>query len=420
MKRYELDDENGSFVLHFSEYMAKIDTDTKKIDELLSRSVEDIIVKEDLREKLLSGKKLRIKFGIDPTGPSIHLGRAVPLWKLRAFQDLGHQIVLIIGDFTATIGDPSDKLEKRPMLDKKTIEQNMKAYKKIIGKIIDVRKAEFKYNSAWLKKLNFVEISQLAESFSVQQMSARRNFKDRIEAGTDISLREFLYPLMQGYDSVAVKADVELGGFDQLFNLKAGRTIQKHYGQPEQNIITTAMLEGTDGRKMSTSWGNVILITDTANDMFGKIMSLHDDLIVKYLSLATSTPQSEIEQIENTIKGGGNPRDAKMLLGKKIVAMYHGEKAADEAEQHFINTFQKKEIPDDIEEIAVEKGEKLADLLVRAKVVESKSEFRRLVEQGGVHMLSTDTENHSVEDIHADAHVGIYKIGKRRFIKIVN
>ncbi len=337
----------------------KINTDVAKIDEILGRSVEDIIVKEKLKEKLLSGKKLRIKFGIDPTGPSIHLGRSVPLWKLRAFQDLGHQVVIIVGDFTATIGDPSDKLEKRPMLDKKTIERNMKEYKKIIGKIIDIKKAEFVFNSSWLKKLTFAEICQLAESFSVQQMSARRNFKDRIEKGQDISLREFLYPLMQGYDSVAVKSDVEIGGFDQLFNLKAGRVIQKHYGQTEQDILTTGMLEGTDGRKMSTSWGNVILITDEPNDMFGKIMSVGDDLIIKYFSLATNTPEVEIIAIEENLKNGSNPRNAKILLGKKIVSMYYGDKTAEKAEENFINTFQKKEIPEEINEVTASVEEKM-------------------------------------------------------------
>ncbi len=395
----------------------KIITDVTKIDDLLSRNVEDIIIKDRLKEKLLSGKKLRIKFGIDPTGPSIHLGRAVPLWKLRAFQDLGHQVVIIVGDFTATIGDPSDKLEKRPMLDKKTIEQNMKEYKKIIGRIIDIKKAEFIYNSSWLKKLTFVEISQLAESFSVQQMSARRNFKDRIDKNEDISLREFLYPLMQGYDSVAVKSDVEIGGFDQLFNLKAGRVIQKHYGQVEQDIVTTSMLEGTDGRKMSTSWGNVILITDEPNDMFGKVMSLNDNLIIKYFSLTTSTPKEEIEKIENNIKSGGNPRDAKILLGKKIVSMYYGEKKADIAHEYFISTFQKKEIPDDTEEVSAHPNEKLSDLLVRAKIVESKSEFRRLVEQGGIHKIQQSEEN-TITDQFVLAESGTYKIGKRRFLKI--
>ncbi len=393
----------------------KIDTDVRKIDELLGRSVEDVFVLDHIREQLLSGKKLRIKFGIDPTGPSIHLGRAVPLWKLRAFQDLGHQIVIIVGDFTATIGDPSDKIEKRPMLDRKTIERNMKEYKKIIGKIIDIKKAEFTYNSSWLKKLNFAEISQLAESFSVQQMSSRRNFKDRIEAGTDISLREFLYPLMQGYDSVAVKSNVEIGGFDQLFNLKAGRTIQKHYGQPEQDVLTTAMLEGTDGRKMSTSWGNVILITDEANDMFGKVMSLHDDLIVKYFSLATASTTEEIDQIQKELASGVNPRDMKILLGKKIVARYHGDKAASDAEAHFIATFQKKEIPDDIDTIDAHPGETFSEILLRATIIESKGEFRRLVEQGAVHDLGTNT---AVTDPFSPALPGIYRIGKRRFIKI--
>lgn len=394
----------------------KINTDIAKIEEILSRNVEDIIVKENLKEKLLSGKELRVKFGIDPTGPSIHLGRAVPLWKLKAFQELGHKIVIIVGDFTATIGDPSDKLEKRPMLDKKTIERNMKDYKKIIGKFIDLKKAEFKYNSSWLKKLNFAEICELAESFSVQQMSARRNFKDRIEKGIDISLREFLYPLMQGFDSVAVKADIEIGGFDQLFNLKAGRVIQKHYGKNEQDILTTKMLEGTDGRKMSTSWGNVILVTDEPNDMFGKIMSVSDDLIIKYFYLATDVSLSEINKIETEMKNGSNPRDAKILLGKKIVSLYYGEQKAKQAEENFIKTFQNKEIPEEIMEVKIESGEKLSDLLLRSGLVDSKSDFSRLVKQGGVHSLEDEK---TIDDQNILASVGVYKIGKRRFVKII-
>src|SRR3989338_3818860 len=233
----------------FGKKKEEVITDQSKIDELLARGVEEIFVKEHLREALLSGRQLRIKLGIDPTGPAIHLGRAIPLRKLRAFQDLGHKAVLIIGDFTAKIGDPSDKLAKRPMLSEKQIKENLKTYKKQLGKIVDLKNAEFKFNSKWLGKLGFREISQLAESFSVQQMLARRNFKERFQAGDEIGLRELTYPLMQGYDSVAVKADVELGGFDQLFNLKAGRIIQKHYGQKEQDILTLQMLEGTDGRK---------------------------------------------------------------------------------------------------------------------------------------------------------------------------
>jgi tyrosyl-tRNA synthetase len=267
--------------------MPNIDTNPEKIEEILSRGVEDCFVKEDLKKDLLSGRQLRIKFGIDPTGPKIHIGRAIPLRKLRQFQLLGHQIVLIIGDFTAQIGDPSDKLSKRPMLTRELIEENMRDYKAQIGKIIDIDKVEFVYNSDWLRPLGFQEICELAESFTVQQMVARRNFAERIENGEEVSLRELMYPLMQGYDSVAINADVEIGGFDQLFTLKAGRYIQKHYGKKEQNVLTIQMLEGTDGRKMSTSWGNIITVVDEPNDMYGKIMSLKDELIIKYFTLTT-------------------------------------------------------------------------------------------------------------------------------------
>ena len=263
-------------------YMEKIITDEKKIDEILNKAVEECVDKDILREQLLSGKQLRIKLGVDPTGPKIHLGRAIPIRKLREFQKLGHKVVFIVGDFTAQVGDASDKTDKRPMLTKAKIDENLKDYKSQISKIIDVEKAEFVYNSTWLSKLTFNDVTEMAECFSVQQMLARRNFKDRYDAGVEISLREFLYPLMQGYDSVAVKSDVELGGFDQLFNLKAGRILQEHYGQEKQHILISSMLEGLDGRKMSTSWGNIITIVDEPADMFGKLMSLRDELIEKY------------------------------------------------------------------------------------------------------------------------------------------
>ena len=245
------------------------DTTQSKIESILTRNVEEVTVRENLETELKSGKQLRVKFGIDPTGPKIHLGRAVPLRKLREFQKMGHQIVLVIGDFTAQVGDASDKTEKRPMITRMQIDENLKDYKNQISKIIDIEKTEFLYNSDWLSKLNFKEVTELAEVFTVQQMLARRNFKDRYESGKEISLREFLYPLMQGYDSVAVKADIEVGGFDQLFNLKAGREIQGYYKMPKQNIMNLEMVEGTDGRKMSTSWGNIITIVDEPNVMYG-------------------------------------------------------------------------------------------------------------------------------------------------------
>ena len=395
----------------------KVITDEKKIDELLNRGVEEIFIRDNLKKKLLSGKVLRVKLGFDPTGSKIHIGRAIVLRKLRAFQDLGHKIVFIAGDFTAQIGDPSDKLEKRPMLDKETIKNNLKTYKEQVGKIINLSQAEFYYNSKWLSKLGFQEISELAESFSIQQISARRNFKDRFKKGEEISLREFLYPLMQGYDSVKIKADAEIGGFDQLFNLKAGRIIQRHYGLPEQDILTTVMLEGTDGRKMSTSWNNVITIVDEPNDMFGKIMSLKDKLIVKYFKLCTDLSLLEISEIENKLKSETvNPRDIKMKLAYEIVRIYHGKGKAQKAEENFVNTFQKKEIPEEMTELKAEKGKTLMDVLVEAKLLSSKGDFRRLVKEGAIIDLGVDRK---ITDVNFVPKSGMkFKIGKRRFMKI--
>jgi tyrosyl-tRNA synthetase len=393
-----------------------IDTTPEKIHDILTRGVEDVFVKEEFEEALKSGVQLRIKLGIDPTGPKIHIGRASVLRKLRAFQKLGHQIVLIVGDFTAQIGDASDKTEKRPMLDRASIEQNMADYKNQIGKILDMDQVEFVYNGDWLRSMGFQEISELAEAFTVQQMIARRNFKDRIDKGQEVSLRETLYPLMQGYDSVAVRADVEIGGFDQLFNLKAGRTVQRHYGMKEQNVLTTQMLEGTDGRKMSTSWGNVITIVDEAYDMYGKIMSVRDELIVKYFILGTDVSLEEISEIENRLAKGENPRDLKMLLARTMVEMYHSTTDAAYAEQEFIETFQKGGVPEEIEEIEQKEGVSLADILIEKEVVASKTEWKRLVDDGGVKTEQGEkiTEYSPVFTEHT-----ILKIGKKRFIKII-
>ncbi len=396
--------------------MDKIIIDEEKIDELLKRAVEDTIVKEDLKAALMSGKQLRIKFGIDPTGPKIHLGRAIPLRKLREFQKLGHQAVLIVGNFTAQIGDASDKEEKRPMLTRAEIDDNLSDYKSQIAKILDISKTEFVYNNDWLSKLTLTDIINLSECFTVQQMLARRNFKDRYEAGKEISLREFLYPIMQGYDSVAIKADVEIGGFDQLFNVKAGREIQAHYDMAKQNILTMTMLEGTDGRKMSTSWGNCITIVDDAKTMFGKVMSLRDDLIIKYFTLCTDLTDEEIKEKEKRMMDGENPRDIKMELGVALVTLYHNDKEATLARQSFIDTFQNGEIPEDIIVLEAEKGEELGSVLVHAKLVESKAEFKRLIEQGAV----SKEDGTKIEDYKTEALPDIYRIGKKRFAKIIN
>lgn len=388
-------------------------TDEKKIDELLSQGVEEIFVKEHLREALMSGRELRVKLGFDPTGAKIHLGRAIVLRKLRAFQELGHRAVFIVGDFTGVIGDPSDKLGKRPMLSVEEIKANVANYKRQVGKIIDLRRAEFYYNSRWLRKLRFDEIARLAESFSVQQMVARRNFKERWDREEEISLREFLYPLMQGYDSVVVKADIEIGGFDQLFNLKAGRIIQKHYGMPEQDILTTVMLEGLDGRKMSTSWGNVVNIVDEPNDMFGKIMSLNDNLVAKYFQLCTELPGNEIQTILTL-----GPRDAKMRLAFEIVRIYHSRAAAKRAKDYFVSVFSEKRRPEEIPTRVIGRTEiELIELLKETGLALSKSEARRLVEQGGVSVDGVRQSNPTAV-VRIAAEGSIIQVGPRRFLKV--
>lgn len=389
----------------------------KEIDEVLTRGVEDIFVKEHFKKELLSGKQLRVKLGIDPTSPYIHLGRAVTLLKLKAFQDLGHHIVFIIGDYTAKIGDPSDKLEKRPMLTDEQIKSNLEKYLEQVALILDMKNVEVRYNSEWLKKMGFFEIGQLLECFTVQQMTKRRNFKERLDAGEDIFMVEFLYPALQGYDSVMVKADVEIGGFDQLFNLKAGRIIQKKYGQKEQDIMVLSMLEGTDGRKMSSSWGNVISIIDSPKEMFGKIMSLKDELITKYFLLTTNLSVEKIKEIENSLKKGENPMNFKKILGRELVSFYHGEKKAKEAEENFVKTFQKKEIPEEMEEIKVSSGDLLSDVLLGNKILTSKGEWRRLILGNAIHDL---TKNQNITDPNLKVLESLtLKIGKKRFVKIL-
>ena len=390
----------------------KIVTDKKKIDEILNRGVEDVFVRKELEKKLLSGRQLRVKLGFDPTGGKIHIGRAIILRKLRDFQKLGHQVIFIVGDFTVLIGDPSDKLEKRPVLSVDQIKANLKNYKDQVGRIIDLNTSEFYFNSKWLPKLTFKEISELAESFTVQQMSNRRNFKERLNSGQDVSLREFLYPLMQGYDSVEVRADVEIGGFDQLFNLKAGRVIQKHFRQPEQDILTTKMLEGTDGRKMSTSWGNVINITDEPNDMYGKIMSMKDELLPQYFLLCTDLSEQEIDQAIN----GVHPKEAKMRLAREIVSIYHSKDLAEKAEKNFVDAFSKGNVPEDIQEIVVPMNSPLVNVAIQNKIISSKSEFKRLAQEGGIKDLETDKIINDFNYIVSTDKSILF--GKKKFLKI--
>ncbi len=399
--------------------MSKIIVDEIRIREILRRGVSEIIFEPSLEKKLLAGKKLRIKLGIDPTSPNIHLGRSIPLLKLRDFQELGHQMVFIVGDFTGVIGDTSDKESERPMLTPETIKENLQDYIAQAGKIIDIDQCEIHYNSEWLGKLTYKEIAEQANVFSVAEFTARDNLAKRLADGKRVSLREMLYPLMQGYDSVAIKADVEIGGNDQRFNLLAGRKLQEFYNQPAQDIMMGPLLLGTDGRKMSSSWGNTINLTDEPETMFGKVMSLSDDLIIKYLILTTRLPMTEILQDEAAIQNGTNPRDIKLKLAAELVRFYHGQKASAAAQEFFVKTVQNKELPDDIELKKIKAGSyKLIELLAKLDLAASKSEARRLIEQGGIKIDSVAADNFEQTIAVGDKEI-LMQRGKRQFLRIV-
>ena len=391
----------------------KINTDAQKIEELLTRGVDEVIHKEVLQKKLLSGEQLRVKLGIDPTSANLHLGRSIPLLKLRDFQELGHQVVFIVGDFTGIIGDTSDKDSERPMLTREAVEENKKTYFAQVSKILDIDAVEFRYNSEWLEGLTYREIGEHADLFSVSDFIARDNIKRRLDAGKRVSLREMLYPLMQGYDSVAIKADVELGGTDQRFNMLAGRVLQPHFKQEPQDILMTPLVNGTDGRKMSSSWGNTINLMAPAVDMYGKVMSMRDSEIVTYFTMCTRVPLSKVEEVREAMSGEANPRDAKMELAFEITRMYHGEEGAKEGEIYFKETFQQKQVPEDVIEI---KGDYI-EALVQAEVVASKTELRRLLEAGGVR--DAETGEKLTEMPTAVTEPRVLKIGKRRFVKLM-
>lgn len=395
-----------------------MDNKEQKIEELLTRGVAEVIDKEHLKKRLLAGEILRIKLGIDPTSPNLHLGRSVPLLKLRDFQDLGCQVVFIVGDFTGVIGDTSDKESERPMLTRDQVESNMKNYLEQAFRILDKTKTETHYNSEWLSKLGLLELGTMASIFSLHEFASREVIARRLKADQRVSFHEMLYPLFQGYDSVAVKADVELGGTDQRFNLLAGRTMQPKYGQAPQDILMTDLILGTDGRKMSSSWGNTINLLDTPDDMFGKVMSIPDELIMSYFVHCTRVPMKEIAEIAEDIVTGGNPRDAKMRLGKAIVALYYGETEGEKAETYFIETFSKKHIPEDVREVKTEKGKKLTDMIAEAGLAESKSDARRKIEQGGVAIADeriTDVSTCIEERFNNQ----VMRVGKKDFVRIV-
>lgn len=382
-------------------------------DELLTRGVAKVIPQKLAEEKLASTKKLRMYWGIDPTGANIHLGHAVPLRKMKQLCDAGHEVIFLVGSFTAMIGDPTGRDAMRAPLTKEQVQKNFEDYKKQASKILDFKKVRIEYNHTWLEKLSFKDILDLTSQFTVNQMIQRDMFEKRLKAGEEVSMTEFMYPLMVGYDSVVLDVDMELGGTDQEFNMLAGRTMQKNAGKREKFIMTMKLLEGTDGRKMSKTYDNCIYLSDSAKDMYGKTLSIKDDLITTYMECATDIPMDEIAKVEKEMKKGANPKDFKMRLARELVTMYHSAKEADAAEEEFANIFKKGGVPDDMPEVKAEKGELLIDLLVRAKIVTSKSEARRLIEQKAVTMNDVLV---NAFDVKAEA--GVTKVGKRKFLKI--
>ncbi len=397
---------------------ARASTDKEKIKEILSRGVEEIFVKEHLEKALSSGKVLRVKFGIDPTSPGLHLGHSVVLRKLRDLQALGHTIVLVIGDFTATIGDPSGKSKTRPPLSSKEVKGNMKDYLRQAGKIINIRKTEVRYNGSWLKKMNMAKLMELLGLMSVSQILERNDFAKRLEEQKPIGAHELLYPVMQAYDSVVTRADLECGGTDQTFNLLMGRTLMERLGHKPQDILTTPIIEGTDGReKMSKSLGNYIGITDLPEEMFGKVMSIKDELIPKYFLLCTDMPEGKINEIDEETKSGKlNPKDAKMKLAREIVSIYHGNGKAEKAEENFKKTFEKGGMPENAPELVVKHGTSTTAAIMMSGLVSSKTELRRLFKSGAIEDIAT-------HEVLKDETAKIEKekslrLGKKRFLKI--
>ncbi|MBA2653732.1 MAG: tyrosine--tRNA ligase [Gammaproteobacteria bacterium] len=389
--------------------------------EYLKRGVVEILLEADFEARLKINRPLRVKAGFDPTAPDLHLGHTVLINKLRQFQELGHEVLFLIGDFTGMIGDPSGKNATRPPLSKEQVIENAKTYQRQIFKILDPEKTVVMFNSAWMEQLNASDIIRLAATHTVARMLERDDFQKRYSGGQPIAIHEFLYPLLQGYDSVAMKADVELGGTDQKFNLLMGRELQKHFGQPSQTVMTMPLLEGLDGvQKMSKSLGNYIGIDESPDDIFGKLMSISDDLMWRYYELLSFSPITNISAWRKQISEGANPKDFKVKLAMEIVERFHSKEAALAAEQNFIARFQRHEIPEDLPTITLTAPDGqlyIAHLLKQANLVSSTSEAMRMIDQGAVRIDGEKVSDGQLQVKAGTAHV--YQVGKRRFAKVL-
>ncbi|BDF95146.1 MULTISPECIES: tyrosine--tRNA ligase [Pseudoalteromonas] len=387
----------------------------------IKRGAEEILIEDELVEKLKSGKKLKIKAGFDPTAPDLHLGHTVLINKMKTFQDLGHEVIFLIGDFTGMIGDPTGKNVTRKPLTRDDVLANAETYKEQVFKILDPAKTTVAFNSTWMENLGAAGMIKLAARQTVARMLERDDFKKRYAGGQSIAIHEFLYPLVQGWDSVALEADVELGGTDQRFNLLMGRELQKDEGQKPQTVLMMPLLEGTDGvQKMSKSLGNYIGITDAPNDMFGKIMSISDELMWRYYDLLSSLSIEEIAALKENVAQGTNPRDIKIDLAKEMIARFHSNEAATEAHEDFIKRFQKNALPDDIPDMTVTIDEDtvfITNLLKEAGLVASTSEAMRMIKQGAVKINGEEKVTDTKLEI-AKGTTAIYQVGKRKFANI--
>ena len=389
------------------------------IDETLAiiqRGTDEILPLEELKKKLEKNKPLRVKLGMDPTAPDLHLGHTVVINKMKQLQDLGHEIIFLIGDFTGMIGDPTGKNVTRKPLTKEDVRENAKTYTDQVFKILDKDKTRIAFNSEWMSKMNSTEMISLASKHTVARMLERDDFSKRYKGGQAISIHEFLYPLVQGYDSVALRADIELGGSDQKFNLLVGRELQKHADMEPQVILTMPILEGLDGvQKMSKSLDNYIGIDEDPDSMFGKIMSISDELMWRYLELLSFESLKTIESWKQEVETGENPRNIKFRLADEIITRFHNEAQAKKAQQNFIDRFAKNQIPDEMDEFTLPKGIKVANLLKDANLVSSTSEAFRMIKQGAVKM---DGEKLSDKDFTPDEGTNVYQVGKRKFARV--
>jgi tyrosyl-tRNA synthetase len=378
----------------------------------------DLITPEDFLNKLREKGQLKVKLGVDPSRADLHLGHAVVLRKLKQFQELGHIVYLIIGDFTARIGDPSGRSKTRPLLSEDEVRENSKTYVEQAFRILHPDKTVVKFNSEWLSKLSFADIINLSSRYTVARMLERDDFSKRLKENQPISISEFLYPLAQAYDSIVIEADVELGGTDQLFNLLVGRKLQEEFGQSPQVVLTMPLIEGTDGYlKMSKSYDNYIAFNDSPQDIFGKVMSIPDHLIIKYMKYLTDTPKDKIKDIENQMKSEEvNPRDIKMVLAEEIVNLLYNKEEAEKAKQNFVSIFQKREMPEDLPEIQIKSGETILDIVSKTNVYDSNSEVKRAIMQGAIRI--NDEKIKDFKDVVDCDDGAILRVGKKSFFKI--